>query len=347
MTAQAVHFPGKTVFLTGASGVVGQALLPRLAGTRLTCLVRSRPVSGDNITSLQGDVLQPRLGLSEDEYRGAAKGVDLIIHAAAITDFLKPEQEIFDTNVEGTRRIVQLALDLGVPLYYVSTAFVRPTSRSTNEPNPYEVSKNRAEEIIRQSGVHWTILRPSIVVGDSATGQISQFQGLHFMAGLVLNGMLPVVPADGNSFVDFVPQDFVADAIIAAAESGETEREYWLTAGARALTINQLLDVCTEHAKDLVGRTLLRPKLVQQEVFDRLIKPVFMPALPGTLQRTLERALQMARYMNIYEPFESSFGEMRAAWQMPPFPDSPVTFLHNLEYWARISPYAKGNKASS
>ena len=88
------HSPGKasdtarrTVLLTGASGVVGRALLQRLRDLDVVCLVHRSPVSGPNVTTVPGDVTEPMLGLTERAYLVLAARVDAVIHCAAITDF--------------------------------------------------------------------------------------------------------------------------------------------------------------------------------------------------------------------------------------------------------------------
>lgn len=331
----------QTILLTGASGVVGQAMLPKLTDCDLYCLVHRRSVDRESVVSLQGDLLQPRLGLSADQYNELARKVDCVIHAAAITDFFKAEKLIFDTNIEGTKNIVEFAAEAKAPFFYVSTAFVHPSSKSTggHEANAYEVSKRAAEDVVRNSGVPATILRPSIIVGDSQTGVIAQFQGLHHVAGLFLNGLLPVIPGSANAYVDFVPNDLVADAIINVVMSGHVGGEYFISSGPQAMTVGQIVELCADNSETLMGRAVARPKFVTQDVFDRLIKPVFLPQMPGLVRRTVERAMHLARYLNIEEPFPTSVPELEREFGVQPPPSPAETFLRSLEYWARVAPF--------
>src|SRR5215470_12479750 len=69
----------RTVLLTGASGVVGRALLPRLGDLDVVCLVHRSPVSRPNVTTVLGDVAQPMLGLAEQSYVELAAKVDAVI----------------------------------------------------------------------------------------------------------------------------------------------------------------------------------------------------------------------------------------------------------------------------
>src|ERR671929_130064 len=186
---------GRTILLTGGSGVVGQALLPTLADSTTICLVHRSPVSGPNVECLPGDIAAPRLGLSRTAFADLASRIDCIIHSAAVTHFGQAEDAIRCANVEGTANVLELAARARVPVYHVSTAFVRVRSHSTQEPNAYELSKRDGDELVRTSGLPAAILRPSLVIGDSATGQIAHFQGIYLMLGMFLKGLLPVVPA--------------------------------------------------------------------------------------------------------------------------------------------------------
>src|SRR5215475_5401848 len=87
ITGRAPDAARRTVLLTGASGVVGRALLPRLRDLDVVCLVHRSPVSGPNVTTVLGDIAKPMLGLAEQAYLELAARVDAVIHCAAVTDF--------------------------------------------------------------------------------------------------------------------------------------------------------------------------------------------------------------------------------------------------------------------
>ena len=64
----------RTILLTGASGVLGQALLPRLAGNDVVCLTHRRPVDGASLRSVRGDLTRPGLALYGGVPRREAEG---------------------------------------------------------------------------------------------------------------------------------------------------------------------------------------------------------------------------------------------------------------------------------
>jgi uncharacterized protein YbjT (DUF2867 family) len=83
-------------------------------------------------------------------------------------------------------------------LYHVSTAFVHTKVAGDRGRTAigYASSKRAAEEVIRSSGVPHVILRPSVVIGDSVTGEIAAFQGLHQVVAGMFAGMVPMIPFD-------------------------------------------------------------------------------------------------------------------------------------------------------
>src|SRR5580693_3340032 len=92
----------RTVLLTGASGVVGRALLQRLRDVDIVCLVHRSPVSGPNVITVPGDIAKPMLGLAERAYTDLAAKVDAVIHCAAVTDFNRTDGSLEATNITGT-----------------------------------------------------------------------------------------------------------------------------------------------------------------------------------------------------------------------------------------------------
>lgn len=341
MTLSGKRRAGKTILVTGATGVLGQALLEKLSDANLLCLVHQTSLRQlpENASTVTGDITAPRLGLSRGTFAKLAARIDCIVHGAAVTNFAAPDDMIHRTNVGGTGHILELAAAAEVPTYYVSTAFVRPGDAKV--PNAYVRSKRRAEHVVQTSSLPHTIIRPSIIVGDSQSGAIAQFQGLHLVAGLVLRGALPVVPASPSAYVDFVAQDIVADTIEVLIERDEVGGEYWVTTGDESPSLSRLFDIAVERAIELVGCAVDPPRIVSPDVFDRLIGPVFLPALPSGLRRKFTQALHLSEYMNISEPLPSSLPGLRARVGITSTPEPETVFVRNLKYWASRSKKSK------
>src|SRR5262249_42582623 len=155
-----------------------------------------------------GDITRPRFGLSHAEFGALAQRIDYVVHAAAITDFTQAEEVIFRTNVHGIHNVLELASAAQAPLFHISTAFLHPCRHTVDasDLSAYVLSKRDGERIVQESGLPHTIVRPSVVVGDSKTGAMKKFQGLHLMLGLLLKSSLPIIPVSPQYYLDFVPQ---------------------------------------------------------------------------------------------------------------------------------------------
>jgi nucleoside-diphosphate-sugar epimerase len=332
----------RTVLLTGASGVVGRALLQRLHDFDVVCLVHRSPVTGPNVTTVPGDIAQPKFGLAEPAYVALAAGVDAVIHCAAVTDFNRTDGSLEATNITGTEHVAAFAAAAGAVLYHVSTAFVHTTADGDRGRTAvgYAASKAAAEEAVRSSGVPHVIFRPSIVVGDSGTGEIAAFQGLHQVAAGLFAGIVPIIPFDPSWPIDFVPVDVVADAIACAVENRVSEGEFWISAGEEALRLDEAIAVGVEYAHSL-GVCIDMPRFVPPEMFDRLIGPVFLDALPGKIRRNVLRMLEFFTiYLQSGQTKPSSLDQLVPLGARP-LPDQRESLRTTLRYWAALSGYGQ------
>ncbi|MET9952803.1 SDR family oxidoreductase [Streptomyces sp. NPDC006339] len=336
-----------TVLLTGASGVVGSALLPHLSDCHTIALTHHTPVAGTD-EQLAGDLTAPRLGLDADAYRRLATRVDVIVHCAAITGFSSGPEATHALNEAGTRQMVQLTADAGAVLYHVSTAFVDRTDLTraqlgqdhgdaTARPEDYLDSKRAGEDVVRSSGVPAVIVRPSVVIGDAATGAISAFQGMHGIIHGLLRGLLPLVPVPADSPIDFVPQDLVAATIAGLIRRGRRDGEVWVTAGTSALSTQRALQVIGETAEEL-GLTAVRPRMVGPEMVDRLIRPVFIANLHARARRRFDDMLAMTALFAHGHVFPTSLGQIAGIPKAPDTSELEAALRTSVAYMA----HAKG-----
>ena len=254
------------LLLTGATGVIGRALLPLLGGFDVVSLSHRAAADG---ASVRGDLTTPRLGLDEAAYARLVDRTSTVVHAAAVTDFGVGEPATSALNVDGTARVLDLAAEAGARVLYVSTAFVALPDLTTEargarsreaavSPQAYLSSKRRAEALVRGSGLEATIARPSVVLGDSRTGAIARFQGLHAVFRGILRNEVPLMPMPAASPVDVVPVDVVAEALAALVSMPDPAGEYWLTAGPAAPSVADLAGECVRQARATAGRSTTR-----------------------------------------------------------------------------------------
>ena len=320
-----------TVFLTGASGLLGTALLESKRRDHVVALRHRSPIPLADVETLSGDIRKPRLGLSERGYQELATRTDVIVHSASITSFGVGDAKILDTNVEGTRTVVQLARDAGARLIYVSTAFVHPSASEIDPASMYEESKRRAEALVRTLD-GFVIVRPSIIVGDSRTGRVAAYQGLHEVVGSMVDRSLPVLPASPGMFCDFVAQDWVAGAIWAAAAHPRPAAELWVTSGTRALSVEAIVALAVKIG-DAHGFRGAAPRIVSYDTLQRLFIPVFLESLPGPLKRRFRAHLKLARYMNQVTPLPSSEAYLQATFGLPSRETPLAVLARNMEHW--------------
>ncbi len=316
------------VLLTGATGFVGMELLARYleqdgrdvvtivrAGSDEAARARVETVLQNlfgarasryavRVQAVAGELTAPHLGLTKSRWQELACRVSTIVHSAASVSFALPLGEAREINVEGTKRMLQLAEGAagwgGLQRYaHVSTAYVAGTHAGRFSEcdldlgqqfrNSYEQSKFEAERLVRTApGVPFTILRPSIVVGDRRSGWTSAFNVLYWPLRALARGLYTAVPAIPSAPVDVVSIDYVTDAIHELCESdGGIGETYHLTAGAQASTIEEIAAVASRYFK--------RP-------MPKVLSPVEFAAFQATDQRIPDSALESS---SVYFPYFS------------------------------------------
>ncbi len=204
----------RSIILTGATGFLGAFLMSSLLERGYQVTVLGRPSKtmrlperlsvlthwlnidpGERLSAIEVDFSKKHLGLDNKVYLNLCANAGKIIHCASDTSFAERNRNrVVNTNVNSLLSLLDLVVDgRAEHLYYVSTAYAcgkcegicmetPVTTRSFN--NVYEESKAQAEEIIRRSceanEVPLSIVRPSIVYGDSKTGKSLKFNALYY-----------------------------------------------------------------------------------------------------------------------------------------------------------------------
>ena len=325
----------RTILVTGASGLIGQAVIERLDG-RVIALTHATDVPGETIG---GNVAEPRLGLAPEAHAELARRVDAVVHCAALTDYTAGRKRVREVNVDGTRHVLELCAQAEAALYHLSTAFVAaPLPAATNGdrrvgPEVYVESKQAGEEVVRASGLPAVIVRPSILIGDTESGRSARFQGIHVLIKFLLQGSLAMVPVSAGAHVDLIAQDVVADALAGLVADEVQSGEVWLSAGAEALTAQRLAEVAIGAARDL-GIDVEPPRFVDPEVVDRLIRPALLPAFPGQVRRRFEQLLELVALFFTDVTFPSSLAALERAQQLRAPVDAERAFANTVRFWA-------------
>ncbi|GGN07150.1 complex I NDUFA9 subunit family protein [Halarchaeum nitratireducens] len=151
------------VLVTGGTGFIGTHLCRELdeRGHDVTALSRSPGDAriADGVETATGDVT------AYDSIAGAFEGQDAVVNLVALSPLFKPrggDERHFAVHVEGTRNVVNAAEEHGVgKIVQLSALGADPDGETA-----YIRAKGRAEEVVRDSELAWTIFRPSVVFGD-------------------------------------------------------------------------------------------------------------------------------------------------------------------------------------
>jgi NAD(P)-dependent dehydrogenase (short-subunit alcohol dehydrogenase family) len=229
-----------TYFVTGATGFIGRHLVERLLEREgdIHVLVREgsqekleRWAGEDRVKPVVGDLTEPHLGL-DDDARAALKGkVDHFFHLAAIYDMAADEERNAELNVGGTQNAVDLANELEVGRFHhmSSIAVAGLYDEGTfNEDmfdegqklaHPYHRTKFESEKLVRERVQSpWRVYRPSIVVGDSRTGEMDKIDGPYYFFKVIqrirhyLPEWFPLISVEWG-WTNIVPVDYVAAAV--------------------------------------------------------------------------------------------------------------------------------------
>jgi uncharacterized protein YbjT (DUF2867 family) len=237
------------IFLTGGTGYVGRNILRELvaSGHSVTALVRhgseaklpAEVVDYQDVGHLKGVLHLVRGSLeSPGSYRKALAHCDAVINLPGLLREFPSRGITFEAvHFLGTKNLVDEAKHAGVRRFLQMSALGVRAGAKTK----YLLTKFRAEEYLKTSGLQWTIFRPSVIFGKEDEGYINFF--------LVLRNLLTmfpfVVPVAGNGNYKFQPvavENVAAGCVKVLAIQSSIGKTYDV-AGPEQFTYNQLLDL--------------------------------------------------------------------------------------------------------
>lgn len=258
------------VFLTGGTGFIGRRLLTCLAGRRperpVFCLARppSTLVRSAGVEVVIGDLREPAT------YMSALSETDLVLHLAAVTGKARAS-EYFAVNVDGTRDLLAACRGSGVRKF----VFVSSIAATYRDKTAYfyAQSKEIAEQAVRDSGLNYLIVRPTLVLG----------QGSPIWNKLATLARLPVMPifGDGSVRVQPICVDDVATFLSATLQEPTLPDEAIDLGGPEVVTFEDLL---RRIRRALIGRDSPAIHLPVRQAMAVLasVERWFAPLLPFT-----------------------------------------------------------------
>lgn len=218
------------VLVTGATGFLGQRVVRELIARRhqVRCLIHSpgkeRVFDHKAVEVHYGSILSP------DALKQALYDVQSVVHLVGI--IRASRGATFDgIHRQGTANVVAAAKESGSrELIYVSAMGATPDASY-----PYFHSKYQAEQEVINSGLDYTILRPSVIFGEG-----DEF--LTALAGLVRAGPITPVIGGGRNRMQPVAADDVARCVAASVGNSTVRRKIINLGGPHRLSYNALLD---------------------------------------------------------------------------------------------------------
>jgi nucleoside-diphosphate-sugar epimerase len=234
------------VFLTGATGFIGQALTRQLLGRgwEVNALVRrpqspqAQSIQAMGAKLVEGDISKP------DSMREAMQGADIVIHNAGVYELgldAEGKKRMYEINVGGTENVLSLALELNIArVVYVSLAlfFGRSDSaaaidetarRETPVVSYYEETKIKAHEVALQyqaKGLPLIVACPNAVIGPNDHSAFGYFLRLY------INKIMPPMAWGANNTFAFVHVDDLVEGLVLVAEKAPVGETYILAGEA-------------------------------------------------------------------------------------------------------------------
>lgn len=322
--------------LTGYPGFIAKRLVRRLlddsSDAVVVCLVEDRrradaeadiallaPEQRQRVKLLVGDVSKMDLGLAGLEI-AALSNITHIFHLAALQTTSASPAALEAVNVVGVRNMLALAKELpGLRRFvHFSSCFVCGDRVGVvleddllDEPavhrSTYEDSKYRGERLARAAMVDLpiSVVRPSVVVGDSATGEVDRFDGVYAMGILIVTSPIGVpipLPGPGIAPLHLVPVDYLTRVVVEIARNDSAVGKTFHVVDPNPLSARMIYDLVAARAGKKTAPTVASAGLAlvarrAAQVAKQVSGTVF-DAVPG-----LERMRRGAAAADLFDRF--------------------------------------------
>ena len=277
----------KKIQITGATGFLGSRLVEIMSTIKgLEILATGRTLKTQNISKKSN--LKYILGNLEDTkfVDSLVKGVDTIIHTAALSSQMGNPKDFQRANVEATKHLLKAAkankikkfIFISSPSVYFRFKHQLELKESDTLPKPvnsYAYSKREAEKLVQSSKIPYIILRPRALIGRGDKVIMPRILRAHREGRLMRMG-------DETNRVDITPVSNVVDAIILALDADKK-------------AVNQIYNISNG-----------KPELLWP-VLDKLLSQLQLPR--PTKQISLKLVLVVAKLMELHAKWINGYRE--------------------------------------
>jgi len=232
------------LFLTGGTGFVGSEILKQLTkdGHEVRCLVRpdskKELAVREGVEIVNGDITQP------ESLSGKMEGCEAVIHLVGIIRAFPAKGITFEKiHYEGSRNVIDEAKRAGIERFLHMSAL----GASAEAKALYHQTKYKAEQYLKQSGLNYTIFRPSVIFGPGG-------EFVEMLAKMVRMG--PIVPVIGNGRFKMQPVAIqnVAQGYLRALSNPVAQGKIYEIGGPEQFEYDQILDVFATN----LGRKIIK-----------------------------------------------------------------------------------------
>ncbi|MEH2027051.1 non-ribosomal peptide synthase/polyketide synthase [Nostoc sp.] len=271
----------RAIFLTGATGFVGAFLLAELlqqTQADIYCLVRATDFTvgkqrlqetlksyllweasfDSRIIPVLGDLSQPLLGLSDEQFHLMALKIDSIYHNGALVNHVYPYALLKAANIRGTEEVLRLASQIKIkPVHFISTVSVfasdeyfklevvqenDPLEHSQGLVGGYTQSKWVAEKMVmmaRDRGLPCSIYRLGRITWHSQTGVWNSNDLFYrFIKGCIQLKSAPEM----NSMIEITPVDYLAKVLINLSQQSKALGKAFHLINSHSVPWSQFID---------------------------------------------------------------------------------------------------------
>ncbi len=290
-----------THLITGFPGFLASEFIERILSQtddHFICLVQEKFVqqsqvmmdqiiaknlsANGRIQLITGDITLKGLGIQDQIKPEQKRDIQTVDHFAAVYDLNVSESVARLINVTGTENVLDYIADLPSlsRFNYVSTCYVsgriegifRETDLEMGQKfnNHYESSKFEAEVLVKnlvRGGLPATVFRPSVVVGNSKTGDTQKFDGPYYVMQWLLRqnkvAWLPDMGHGNETRINVVPSDFVLDAMVQISKSPQSMGKTFALADPHPPTIEETIQIMAKACDKKVARIPLPKRMVK------------------------------------------------------------------------------------